>query len=145
MCLLVLMAGAGQAQDFADRARGLNPFEWTGLSLGGAGQPAAQDAVPYTPPSDIAVPLPQAPPPLIRFRATEGPDTALGVFLGPAGIALSEATTGQERNFFVGVGVDIRLTDRVRIGGEVLYDTGDDFRGAREAPAAAAARVTFSF
>ena len=135
--------GAAQSQDVIDRARGLNPFTWSGLEVAAPPQSGSPSEVfVYEPPPVLP---PREAPPLLRFKATEGADRGVGLYMGPAGLALSEAPSSSESNFFVGVGVDIRLNERISIGGEVLYDTRDDFRGAGEMPATANARVTFSF
>ena len=76
-------------------------------------------------------PIPAAPvaTPVVTFTAPDWTGGYVGAQLGygTAGAAFADADLGDDTGYLVGAGVTQRLTDRLLLGGEVLYHGFDDY------------------
>ena len=85
---------------------------------------------------------------LARLKLRAGYEMGRGLLDATGGAAqASLANRGEDTGYFAGIGYEHMLTDKVSIGGEVLYHAFDDFNGSGidvEATTAAA-KVNFRF
>ncbi|MBR9650312.1 outer membrane protein [Thalassovita aquimarina] len=83
-----------------------------------------------------------------RLKLRAGYEMGRGLLYATGGAAqASLANLGEDTGYFAGIGYEHMLTDKVSIGGEVLYHAFDDFNGSGidvEATTAAA-KVNFRF
>lgn len=68
---------------------------------------------------------------LTRVKVRAGFESGAALFYGTAGGAYAEAEVGgtnfSDSGYFVGVGMDYMVTDKVSVGGEILYHEFDNF------------------
>ena len=86
-----------------------------------------------------------------RLKVRGGVDLGRTLVYGTAGAARMSAniggSSGTDNGYFAGIGVDRMVTDRVSVGGELLYSKFDDFNstGVDLDGPSVSARVAFHF
>ncbi len=83
-----------------------------------------------------------------RLKLRAGYDMGQGLLYATGGLArTSLAGLGEDNGYFAGIGYEHMITDKVSVGGEVLYHAFDNFNGSGTdiETTTAAAKVNFRF
>ena len=114
----------GYDYDFGDWVVGAGlDYDWTDVELGGV---KADN--------------------LARLKVRVGYDFGNGLLYGTAGAAKAFTdVAGDDTGYFAGIGYEHKLTEKVTVGGEVLYHQFDDFNGSGVDAEATTAQVKVNY
>lgn len=83
---------------------------------------------------------------MARLKLRAGYDMGPGLIYATAGAARAEFDTlGSDNGYFAGVGYEHMITDKISVGGEVLYHNFDNFNGSGTDVETTTAQVRASF